>query len=516
MELLAGRLLATASAAPERIALVQGERRASYAALAREAESFAGFLRLQGLMPGDRVALVLPNGIEAVAACYGAWLAGAVVVPLNMQGRSRDLAIWLASARPHVVVHEPGNAELAQALESLEFAPLQVVAGTRADEACVTWQDASDPARRLPETEGAKVGADSDAVIVYTSGTTGAPKGVVLTHGNLAANTDAIIEYLALGAADSTVSVLPIYYSYGASVLHSHLAVGGRLVLEPNLVFPHPMVETMARERVTGFAGVASTFSLLLDRVALQDYDLSSLRYLTQAGGPMSEVLASRVRAAFPAAHLFQMYGQTEATARIAWLPPESADDKRGSVGVAVAGTRIEVRDLDGQALPAGMDGEVCVHGPGIMRGYWDDPEATAAVLRDGWLHTGDLGHLDEDGFLFLSGRRSDMIKTGAHRVHPNDVEEVIAELPGVVEVAATGIDDATLGQVIKAWVVVRGEKGSDELPGPDAIRAHCRARIAAYKVPKVVEFVESLPRTASGKLRRHMLSGDRRPKEMV
>ncbi len=517
MQLLAPRLLATASSAPDRIALVHAGQHVSYDALARMAQDFAAFLLSRGVVGGERVAMVLPNGLEAIVACYGAWLAGVVAVPLNVQGRRHDLGSWLGNAQPRVVVHETNNDDLGLAIASLKLAPMQVAVGAHPVAAgCIAWQEAMSAGRQSPVASVPSIRAESDAVIVYTSGTTGAPKGVVLTHANLAANTEAIVQYLSLGETDSTVSLLPFYYSYGASVLHSHLAVGGRLVLEPNLVFPHQMVETMVRERVTGFSGVASTYSLLLDRVILQDYDLTSLRYLTQAGGPMSEGLAARIRRTFPDADLFQMYGQTEATARIAWLPPVRASEKRGSVGVAVAGTRIEVHGLHDEVLPAGMEGEVCVQGPGIMRGYWNDPEATAGVLRGGWLHTGDVGHLDRDGFLYLTGRRSDMIKTGAHRVHPNDVEEVIAELPGVLEAAVAGMDDATLGQVVKAWVVVRKQDPESPPLSSDAIRAHCRARIAPYKVPKVVEFVESLPRTASGKVRRHMLSGDGRPEETV
>src|SRR3546814_165295 len=367
-------------------------------------------------------------------------------------------------------------------------------------------------------------GADMLAAILYTSGTTGAPKGVALSHRNLAANAVAIIDYLALGPDDSTVSVLPFHYAYGASVLHTHLAVGARVVLEDNLVFPHLVAEALARERApgfpgvpstfaplpgrgrldqsalsapapddstvsglpfhyaygasvlhthlavgarvvlednlvfphlvaealareraTGFPGVPSTFALLLERGRLDQYDLSSLRYLTQAGGAMAPALTRRVHAAFPQARLFVMYGQTEASARLTRLTPERLDDKLGSVGTPIDGVEIRVRRVDGSEASPGEAGEVCARGDNVMTGYWNAPEATAATLVDGWLRTGDLGHLDADGFLWLAGRRSDMIKTGAHRVHPQDVEEVIAELPGVREVAVTGVDDALL-----------------------------------------------------------------------
>lgn len=498
---LATRLLATASADPLRPALVQDTRSMSYGELAHAAMRFAALLTSRGPAAGQRVAVLLPNCIEAVVCCYGAWLAGAIVVPLNAQARARDIGPWLRHADAEVLVHETGNPEIDAAVATLPAAPLRigVGAGARGAADSLAWNAIEGFAAQA----GAGHAGDAVAAILYTSGTTGAPKGVTLTQANFAANTDAITRYLELSRDDSIASILPFYYSYGASVLHSHLAAGARLVIETNLVFPQVIVETMARERVSGFAGVPSTYAMLLDRVVLADHDLSSLRYLTQAGGAMNAVLTRRVRDAFPRTRLFVMYGQTEATARLTWLPPERLDDKAGSVGLPVAGTRIAVRGESGETLPPGTDGEIWARGPGVMAGYWRDAQATARVLQDGWLRTGDMGHVDADGFLYLAGRRSDMIKTGAHRVHPLDVEEAIAELDGVAEVAVAGIDDAILGQSIKAFVV---RAGGAEL-GADQVKAHCRARLAAYKIPRQVAFVASLPKTASGKIRRTLLT---------
>ena len=314
------------------------------------------------------------------------------------------------------------------------------------------------------------------------------------------------------------LGVLPFYYAYGASVLHTHLLSGACVVIAPNLLFPHLLMETVARERITGLSGVPSTFALLLDRLGtdghapaergLGGYDLSSLRYLTQAGGAMPWALAQRLRAALPGKELFVMYGQTEATSRLTWLPPARLDEKAGSAGIPLDGVELRIAGEDGSAAPPGVEGEVQVRGPNVMLGYWEAPEATAAVLRDGWLRTGDIGRLDADGFLYLAGRRSDMIKTGAHRVHPNDIEEVLAEIPGVAESAVVGVDDATLGQAVKAFVVLEPPPRDDALARLAlAIKAHCRARLAPYKIPRHIEFVDALPRTASGKVRRAALT---------
>ena len=497
MERLTRQLARIARDAPHRIAVVDGARTIDYGSFRQMSSGFAHHLRQAGLHTGDRVALVLPNRIEAAVAVYGTWLAGGVVVPLNTQARTRDFLPWLHHCDARFVLHEDGHRDIEQTLAQWDGT------GIPAPGAIVLA-----PGEALPMADGEDHWPEPDAddtlaQLLYTSGTTGDPKGVMLSHANLAANTRAVVTYLDLSPRDLIVNVLPFYYAYGASVLHTHLTAGACIVLGPGMVFPVQVLDALQRHRATGFSGVPSTYTLLLDLLERGSHDLSSLRYLTQAGGAMPPALADRVRRALPAARLFLMYGQTEATSRISWLPPERLDEKRGSVGIPVQDTQWRIFRDDGSRAATGESGEVCVRGPGIMQGYWRNADATAKALRDGWLRTGDVGQLDAEGFLFLQGRRSDMIKTGAHRVHPTDVEEVIAELPGIREVAVVGIDDATLGQVIKAFVV------ADE-PVPraeDHIKAHCRARLAAYKIPRHITFVDTLPRTASGKVRRIQLT---------
>ena len=490
MRPLALRLLDTAASTPDAVAIIDGTRSVTYGELAAHARRFADVLRSRGLGRGERVALVLSNGVDAAAAWYGCWLAGCIVVPLGPQSTAAELGACFRHCTPSLVLH--GREQAAAVMAAMAVVPAAI--------AMASGDDADAASGGMPADAGAQAPPWPQAAILYTSGTTGAPKGVTLEHGNFAANVDAIVDYLQLRATDRTVLVLPFHYAYGASVLHTHLAVGASLVLEPNLVFPHVVVDTIERTRATGFSGVPSTFTLLLERGVFAGRRLDSLRYLTQAGGAMTAATADRLRAQVPGAQLFLMYGQTEATARLTYVPPERLDEKRGSVGRPLRGVAIEVRDERGAALPAGASGEVWARGPNVMAGYWNDPVATALVLRDGWLRTGDIGHLDEDGYLHLRGRRSDIIKTGAHRVHPLEVEEALLELPWVREAAVAGTDDALLGQVVKAWLVVDGVRAAN------AVRAHCRVRLAPHKAPRQVEFVDSLPRTASGKLRRAAL----------
>lgn len=492
---------------PERVAIVGDDRRIRYAEFWDEAQRFAQALRARGLRPGERVAILLPNRIEAAVACYGCWLAGGIAAPLNVQGRARDFQAWLHHCEARHVVYEHSHGDAMEAIAAVDAS-----GGHAGGSASIErWPLGADHPLCPPSSADAtgidvdaaeRIAADDVALILYTSGTTGAPKGVTLTHGNLLANASAVVRYLGLSERDSVLSILAFYYAYGASVLHTHLICGGCVVLAQNLLFPHLLMDTIARERISGFSGVPSTYALLLERVKLGDYDLSSLRYLTQAGGAMSPTLTRRMRAALPDARLFVMYGQTEATSRLTWLPPERLDEKIGSVGIPVDGVELRIAREDGSDAATGEPGEVRVRGANVMRGYWNNPEATATVLHDGWLRTGDMGHLDADGYLFLAGRRSDMIKTGAHRVHPNDIEDVIVELAGVSEAAVVGIDDDVLGQVIKAFVVAPGLP----LRSENMVKAHCRERLASYKIPREIEFVSALPRTASGKVRRAAL----------
>ena len=306
-------LQAAAVTRPTAIAVAEKQRSIDYAQLWAGSCCFANALRARGIGIDHRVAVLLPNRLEAVIACYGTWLAGATVVPLNVQARARDYLAWLEHAQPSLIVHESDNAELWRTLHELA-SPIARIALGESSDSDNSWSaivDAQSASMKIVPTA-----LDQVAQILYTSGTTGDPKGVMLSHANLASNVRSVVDYLQLTGADSIVSVLPFYYSYGSSVLHTHLSVGGRVCLEDNLVYPHLVVQRIANERVSGFSGVPSTFALLLERGELASQDLHALRYVTQAGGPMTPAVTSRLRAALPRARIFVMYGQTEATAR--------------------------------------------------------------------------------------------------------------------------------------------------------------------------------------------------------
>lgn len=488
-----------------RDAVVFGSRRVTYSALWQQAHCLSNYLIRQGLQKGDRVALLLENSPEYIAAYYGTLAAGGVVVALNTLAKARDLANWIGHCDAKWLVATGRHPELHALLDSLDNPPSCIIVGKaehRKDGSKeVAWN-------ALSESQDAEISPpvaaryEDLAAIIYTSGTTGSPKGVMLSHGNLVSLVRSVLSYLELTSEDSVLNVLPFYYSYGNSILHTHIWIGARLVLENSLMYPQKVLERISTEKITGFSGVPSTFYLLLARTNFAAYDWSSVRYFTQAGGAMTPHAINDVRAAVPGVKFIVMYGQTEATARLTYLPPERLDEKLGSVGIAIPGIELRIVDSQDNTVPLGTVGEVCARGEHIMQGYWKNPEATYSALRDGWLHTGDLGFMDEDGFLTIVGRATDMIKTGANRVSPNEIEEVVSELDEVAESAAVGIPDELLGQVIRLVVV---KKPGTQLTERQ-VQAFCKKHLAAYKVPREVLFKASLPRTASGKLRRFEL----------
>jgi acyl-CoA synthetase (AMP-forming)/AMP-acid ligase II len=287
------------------------------------------------------------------------------------------------------------------------------------------------------------------------------------------------------------------------------LSVGATLVLETGMMYPQRVVDAIRTERVTGFSGVPWMFKALLDRTSFGSMggELPALRYFTQAGAAMAPDDIARMRSAFPGVSFYVMYGQTEATARLTYLPPDEFEGHRGSAGRAIPGVRIEVRRPDGSLASPGESGDVLASGPNIMSGYWNAPVATTAVIADEpsgrWLRTGDIGYRDAGAYLFLQGRSSEIIKTGAHRVSPAEIEEALGRLAGVAEVGACGVPDDQLGEAIQVVVV---PAAGVRLTERDVL-AHCRRELSLYKIPKRVLFSASLPRTTSGKLRRKALA---------
>ena len=488
---------------PDRDAIVFGDTRISYQGLWGSICSVSGYLREHGIKPGERVAILLENSPEYIAAYYGVLASGCVAVGLNTAVKTKDIQNWLKHCGASWLFANTEHGEISDVLASsgTDLSIIGVGESSAQEGYRGFWSEVMATESDEPDLS---VLADMNqtAAIIYTSGTTGNPKGVTLSHHNLSCNIRSILDYLHINESDSILNVLPFYYSYGNSILHTHLAVGAKLVLENGMLYPHRIVERMASENVTGFSGVPSTFALLLSRTKLKEYDLSSLKYLTQAGGPMAPVSINRILAEIPHIDFVVMYGQTEASARLSYLPAEKLQEKMGSIGIAIPGVTLEIRDEDGKKVSEGVSGEIYATGENIMLGYWNAPELTKDVVIDGWLKTGDLAHYDKDGYIYIDGRSSEMLKVGANRISPKEIEEVIVALDNVEEVAAIGIPDEILGQVIKVFIVPCQENDLEKR----TIMAHCKKNLAIYKMPKHIEFVTELPKTASGKIKRYLL----------
>ena len=348
----------------------------------------------------------------------------------------------------------------------------------------------------------AGVNDDDVAIIIFTSGSTGAKKGVMLTHRNIIANTESIVSYLGLTEADRMEVVLPFYYSYGASLLHTHLRVGGSLVLSNN-IFLGSVIEEIKKYECTGFAGVPSTFQILISKTHFLKQTFPSIRYFTQAGGSLANKYIAMITDAFPAKQFFVMYGATEATARLSYLPPRLVRDKLGSIGKGIPGVTLAVMDADGKPVRPGDVGEVLARGDNIMKGYYKDPEGTAKAIRQGWYCTGDLATVDHDGYIFITGRASNIIKSAGYRISPNEIENVIMSLGGVYGCVVMGVQDEIMGEAVVA-VVQPATPNHDRLKSE--ILVLCNRTLPSYKIPRHILFIEDFPLNSSNKVDRHKI----------
>lgn len=498
--MLLHQLLENAAAnRPDRPVLVGRDFSLTYGALNHRANRCAGLMRRRGLKPGDRVVIALENGVDMVTAYFGAMKAGGVAVPLPPGPRSDRLPAVIADCAPHITILDEATAQAFVPRGILDPVPHVLTTTTPTPDLRV--ENFAAACEDCAETPLDHRGDPADlAAIIYTSGSTGEPRGVMLSHGNFVANAESIVEYLGLTADDKVMCVLPFSYVYGLSLLHTHVAVGGSIVIENRVAFPNVVLDAMAGHGVTGFAGVPSTFALMLHRSSLDEVRLPKLRYVTQAGGAMSSAKIDDWLRRGPPAEFYVMYGATEAAARLSYLPPRDLVSKRGSIGRPIPGVELRVLSEEGEEAGSGQLGELVARGPNIARGYWNRPQETAERFGPEGYRTGDLGYADADGYFYIVGRRHDMIKVGANRVGAREIEDVLHLHPSVHEAAVVAVPHDLLGEAPVAIVSLTGT-----ISGVDPeLRAFCAAHLAAYKVPVRVMVVTELPKLASsGKLDR-------------
>ncbi len=498
---LAVILRESADASPGKPVAVYSGGQLTYAELDSLSDRLATGLAESGLRPGDTVAIQLPNIPQFLVAYFGILKAGGVVVPMNVLLKAPEIEFQLSDSRARAIITWAGVLEqAAKAAAEAGVSDVYVVGQGANAPAAVPFERllaASAGGRRL---EGRYL--TDTAVIVYTSGTTGRPKGAELTHMQLYMNADIPGRLFDIKPDDIVLTVLPLFHVFGlSSILNICVRFGCTLSLVPRFD-PAAVLEAIQRDRATIFEGVPTMFIALLAHPELDSYDVSSMRVAISGGASIPSPVLDAFEEHFGVL-ILEGYGLTE-TASTTTFNRSATERRAYSVGKPIWGTQTEVWGDDGRELPRGKDnvGEVVTRGLHVMKGYLNNPDATAEAFAGGWFHTGDLGYVDEDGFLFIVGRTKELIIRGGYNVYPTEIEDVLHAHPAIAEAAVVGIPNARLGEEVKAFVTLRP---GESVTGPEVI-AFCKERLAAYKYPRFVEFRDELPKNATGKVLKDQL----------
>jgi long-chain acyl-CoA synthetase len=480
-ENLARNLVDTAHALPEAIALRIGDASLTYAQLDDASARVAGLLRELGAEPGDRIGIMLPNTPQFAAAYYGALRAGCVVVPMNVLLKEREVCFYLRDSGAKLVFAWHGVAQATERGAREAGADVVIVAPAEFQELL-----AGAPA----DVEVAERAGDDTAVVLYTSGTTGSPKGAELTHANLGRNVEAVLELFSLEAGDVILGALPLFHSFGQTCgLNAVVRAGGCLALVPRFN-PDAVLEAIERDHVNIFQGVPTMYSALLNHPRRDGYDVASLRLCVSGGAALPVEILHGFERQFGCI-ILEGYGLSE-TSPVASFNHPGRERKPGSIGTPIDGVEMALLDTEDGV------GEIAIRGHNVMKGYWNRPDATAdAIDSDGWFRTGDLARVDEDGYFFIVDRKKDMIIRGGYNVYPRELEEVLHEHPAVLEVAVVAIPHPELGEDVGAAIALKPDAAATEAE----LRDFVKGQVAAYKYPRHVWFVDALPKGPTGKI---------------
>jgi long-chain acyl-CoA synthetase len=483
---LAKILTDAAARDPDHVALKLDDAELTYGRLEQGSARVAGLLRDRGLVPGDRVGIMLPN-VPYFAVCYyGVLRAGAVVVPMNVLLKRREVAFYLGDSGANLLFAWEG------------FAPDAQAGADEAGTECVLVVpgEFEQMLQGIEPEPGLTQTADDDtAVILYTSGTTGTPKGAELTHANLTRNCAVIGSLLDMGASAVTLGALPLFHSFGQTcAMNATIATGGTLTLIPRFD-PGKALAVIQRDDVNVFQGVPTMYGAILHHPGREQYDLSRLQLCASGGSAMPVELMRGFEAAF-GCKVLEGYGLSE-TSPVASFNHPDRERKPGSIGTPVEGVQMKVVDDDGHEVPQGEVGEIVIRGHNVMKGYWGRPEATAEAIRDGWFHSGDMALVDEDGYFFIVDRKKDMIIRSGYNVYPREIEEILYEHPAVREAAVLGVPHDEYGEEVGAAVALKaGASVSAE-----ELQDFVKEQVAAYKYPRYIWFVDELPKGPTGKI---------------
>lgn len=483
--------------APAKVALrhlgADGDQRAhSFEQLVSEVARQAAALHARGVRGGDRVALLSPNNDALVLQLFACWWLGAVACPLNTRWSVAELRHALADCGARLLLVAPAHARTAIELQDIVTALPAEALATQAE--------------GLAPLDDTRTGGDALAAILYTGGTTGRAKGVMLSHANLWCASMTRGAELNNSPDSVTLLVAPLFHVAGLGRLVGQSLVGGACITMPQFR-PPAVVEAIERHGVTDIIVVPSMLQSLLDEPAFDAASVQSLDRIAFGAAPMPPDLLDRALAAWPRAEFFQAYGLTETAGAVCINLPANhtaqarANGRLASVGRAGLGAEIRVVDEHGREVPRGTVGEIVVRGPMVTRGYWGQPEATAQAWRDGWFHTGDGGRMDEHGYLYIADRLKDMVISGGENVYPAEVEAALRSHAAVADAAVIGLPDARWGETVHAVVVLQAPQAGREAALRDELVAWCRQRLAGYKCPRSIEFLDALPLSAAGKV---------------
>ncbi len=489
---LAENLARTAASTPDQVAIRLDDFELTYAGLDAASALAAGWLAEHGVGPGDRVGIMLPNIPQFPILYYGALRAGAAVVPMNPLFKEREVEYYLTDSGAKVLFAWEGIADQAQPGAEAAGAAFEVVdAGF--SQKLATYSPAPDVVERAP---------DDTAVLLYTSGTTGKPKGAELTHSNLGSNVATCVALFDGGPGDVIFGGLPLFHSFGQTCgLNSAVACGATLTMIPRFE-PHKALEVLQRDKVTIMQGVPTMYVALLQDPAHKDYDVSTLRLAVSGGASLPVEVLRGFEKEFGVI-LLEGYGLSE-TSPVASFNHADRERKAGSIGTPVRDVEMRLIDADWNDTPDGGIGEIAIKGPNVMKGYWNRPDATTEAIKDSWFRTGDLAKRDEDGYYFIVDRAKDMIIRGGYNVYPREVEEVLYEHPAVAEAAVVGVPDAEYGEEIGAAITLKAGASATA----EEIQEFVKERIAAYKYPRIVWFLdEGLPKGPTGKILKREIS---------
>ena len=487
---------------PDKTAVIHGNLSFTYSDIDFKSNQIANSLRENGVEKGDRVAILMENSINYIISYYGISKADCIVVPLYHSASSKDIISIFNNCQVSCLISNANHKDIIN-ISMVDLTSLKLIIYDGDSSHLLEWNNIrilefSEIWHSYSNSHFDTRCIDIDtASIIYTSGSTGKPKGVMLSHLNILSNTNSIIEYLHITKDDRIMAILPFPYVYGKSLLNTHFKVGGSIVINNQFLYPNIVLRDMIDKDVTGFSGVPSTFAILLHRSSIKKMTFKSLKYVTQAGGAMAPILIKKLIEVLPNTKIYIMYGATEAAARLSYLEPEKLAKKNGSIGKAIPNVELKIIKDNSTEAETGEEGEIVAKGSNIMNGYWNDPEETQKVISEHGYHTGDLAITDEEGFIYVVGRKNEMIKMAGHRISPKEIEDVLLEYENVHEAAVISIADPVLGEAIKAFIVSQNGIPLSE----DDILKYCVTRLPHYKIPKYMEIRNTLPKNASGKI---------------